>query len=252
MTTDDLHYSVKRLAKVMNTGKSVLASYIIEECRKHPDVSVAYFYFAHRDPLRDNFFAMATTLAAQLMQDETLVDYFHKAMRDSTSGLLPNKVEASTLLEFTLRVRKTFVVLDGIDECSRDERKHICSWFRSVIDNLDRTKQDEIRCLFLSQEDGFAKKDLSMIPTFKMTPEHNKKDILSLSQATQARIETEFGGPCRLGPQGLSIADVVTGRANGMFIYAELVLHELETYPTPVSLQDEWSPEKFPEKLSDV
>lgn len=229
----------------------MLASYIIEQLQAYQDVSVVYFYFGHQDPRRDNFFSMATTLVAQMMQHKALVDYLYTSMTKSINGLLPNKAEAASLLDFALALRKTFVVLDGLDECSRDERQQICGWFRSAIMNLDRKHQDEIRCLFICQEDGFAKKDLRDIAHLRITADHNRADIHGFAKAAQQRIEDRLG-PCPLGIHNTSISDVVTERSNAMFIYADLVLQELESYPNKDLLEKEWDPESFPAGISEL
>ncbi|KAH8173584.1 NACHT domain-containing protein [Sarocladium implicatum] len=232
-------------------GKSVVASYIVEQLQKYPDASTAYFYFSHRKPLQDNFRSMATTLVAQLMQHDALLDYLYTTMSNGHAGNVSTKAEAGRLLDFSLRVRKTFVVLDGLDECDRDERLHICEWFRSTVEKLDRKQHGDIRCLFICQEDGIANKDLRDIAHLRITSELNRKDILSFSRIAQNNIEAQLGS-CPLGPEQASISDVVTHRANGMFIYAKLVLDELKSYPTKGLITEHWSPEDFPDQISDV
>jgi len=52
---------------------------------------------------------------------------------------------------------------------------------------------DEIRCLFVSQDDGIARKDLSMLPTINISSECNIQDIADFAEHWQARIERNFG-----------------------------------------------------------
>lgn len=214
---------------------------------------MAYFYFAYGDPQRDNFLCMARSLLSQLLtQNEALVDCYSSIMEVTYArGYLSSQTEAEKLLETALNSRKTYIILDGLDECPRKQRKDISTWFRSIIDKLKKSQQDEIRCLFVSQEDGFAKKDLSMLPAFKITREHNCADINAFARSSQARIEAKFG-PCLLGQSQLEISEIVTARAKGMFIFARCVLEELEQYPTKAALQREWSAESFPEELEAV
>lgn len=228
-----------------------MASYIIQEVQKHPDISAVYFYFSHRKPLQDNFLAMAITLVAQLMQHDALLDYLHSEMVKGNTGTVSTKSEAAKLLDFSLRLRKSFVILDGLDECDRDERLHICEWFRDIIEKLDRKQHGEIRCLFVCQEDGFAKKDLRDVSHLRITPELNWKDILSFSRIAQDSIEASLG-QCPLGSDKASISEIVTSRANGMFIYAKLVLSELKSCPTRGAIRQEWSPESFPDGIAEV
>lgn len=230
-----------------------MSSFIIQEAKKHPDVSVAYFYFAFGDPQRNDFLHMARSLLSQLLsQNDDLLDYYNSfKAKHCAHGNLSSQDIAEDLLRAALLSRKTYVILDGLDECPRDERKDICTWFRSIVDGLSKNDQDEIRCLFVSQEDGIAKKDLSMISTFKITREHNDGDIRAFAQSSQARIEAEFG-PCLLGAAQVEISDIVTAHARGMFIFARCVLEELERYPSKWTLQQAWSADKFPEDMEQV
>jgi len=127
---------------------------------------VAFFYFGHGDPERDKFVPMATAILSQLLtQDPSLLLHVEKISTSSGQAVLSSRSLAKELLETALKSRKTYVILDGIDECTRDDRKEVCTWFRSFADSLPTAKQDEIRCLFVSQDDGFARKDLAMLPT---------------------------------------------------------------------------------------
>lgn len=232
-----------------------MSSFIIEKIREktrnEPEISLAYFYFAYGDTQRDNFLAMARSLLAQLLaQNEDLVDCYNSAMEKSCAhGYLSSQEKAENLLGIALKSRKTYIILDGIDECCRKERKDICTWFPSIINGLEKSQQDEIRCLFVSQEDGFAKKDLSMLPEFKITRGHNSSDIHAFARSSQARIEAKFG-PCLFGQN--EISKIVTARAQGIFIFARCVLEELEQYPSKAALQREWSAESFPEEMEGV
>lgn len=191
----------------------MLASVIVERVKELKDVSVAFFYFAHGDPERDKFVPMARAILSQLLtQDPSLLLHFEKISTSSGQAVLSNRDLAKELLDTALRSRKTYLILDGIDECARDSRKEICTWFRAFADSLPITKQDEIRCLFVSQDDGFARKDLSMLPTLKISENEMRGDISEYALHWQQRIEGRFGP---LQDRGLELAKLVTDRSNG-------------------------------------
>ncbi|KAK0731873.1 hypothetical protein B0H67DRAFT_597672 [Lasiosphaeris hirsuta] len=136
-------------------GKSISASIILERVKELKDVSVAFFYFAHRDPERDRFVPMARAILSQLLtQNASLLLYFEKMSTSSGQAVLSSRDPAKELLDTALRSRKTYVILDCIDECDRDSRKEICSWFRSFADSLPSAKQDEICSLFIEERFG--------------------------------------------------------------------------------------------------
>lgn len=234
-------------------GKSILASYIVDEARSLKDFSTVYFYFRCADPQRDNFRFMARSLLSQFAtQHDDSLNYIHEARQKTLDAELSRTKQAEELLEVALKSRKTIVMLDGLDECPRNERSHICDYFKAVHESLGIRRQDDLRCLFISQEDGFAKKDLSGIFNMRITPEHVHKDIMSFARGCQSRIEQKFEESCPLGRDMNSIADVLTNRADGMFIFVRLVAKELESQPTIAAIQDDWSPEAFPKDMEGV
>lgn len=191
-----------------------MASLVIDRARELQDVSVAFFYFTHGDPERDRFVPMARAILTQLLaQDASLLLLLEQQMSISSGqAVLSSRELAKELLTTSLQSRKTYIILDGIDECERDHRKEVCGWFRSLADSLPAAKQDEMRCLFISQDDGFARKDLSMLPTLSMTADQNREDISAYAHHWQGRIEERFGP---LGNRGLALADIVPVRSQG-------------------------------------
>lgn len=81
---------------------------------------------------------------------------------------------------------------------------------------------DAIRCLFVSQDDGYARKDLSMLPSIKMTVADNKSDIAAYTNTWHQRIQEKFGP---LDPKEYHVANIVTARSQGncslIFPYAQ-------------------------------
>ncbi|KAL7952980.1 hypothetical protein V8C34DRAFT_75562 [Trichoderma compactum] len=231
-------------------GKTVLTSRVVEEARKIVGISVAFFYCSENDPMRDNFAAVARGILSQLLaQDDNLLLLLDEKMSTSGEAILSSSLMAKDLLQLALKSRKTFIVIDGIDECPRDHRREICTFFCNVVDSLPRTTMDEIRCLFVSQDDGIARKDLSMLPTIKVNTDCIRQDIMAFAKVWQTRIEEKFG---TFSEQELDIASVVTARSQGMFIFAKCVLEELFQQASREALLEEWRADSFPRELDDV
>lgn len=202
---------------ITKKGKTVLTSRVVDEARKIGGVSVAFFYCAENDPTRDNFAAVARGILCQLLaQDDNLLLLLDEKMSAGGEAILSSSRLAKDLLQLALKSRKTFIVIDGIDECPRDDRREICTFFRNVVDSLPRNTMDEIRCLFVSQDDGIARKDLSMLSTIKITADCNRQEIAAFAKIWQFRIEEKFG---TFSEQQLDITAVVTARAQGNKIY---------------------------------
>jgi hypothetical protein len=195
----------------------VLASLAIEEARKLPHTTVAFFYCKYGDESRNSFLAVARGILSQVLSSQRsnndLLLYVDERASCSGETVLSSSKLAKELLETViLSCKQIYIILDGLDECNRDERKEISTWFRQLVDGLPRKEMDTIRCLFVSQDDGYARKDLSMLPSIKLTATSNKSDIEMYAKAWHERIEKKFG---TLEPKGLNVANIVTARAQG-------------------------------------
>lgn len=91
-----------------------------------------------------------------------------------------------------LNCAKVYIVIDGIDECERAERKRVTSWFRDVVENLEPPRLDRIRCLFVSQDDGVARKDFDGITALKIKPTDVENDIEQYSSHEAGQIQSMF------------------------------------------------------------
>ena len=105
-----------------------------------------------------------------------------------------------------------YIVLDGLDEYSREDRKELASWFQQLIAGLPKSDHGAIRCLFISQDDGYARKDFSMLSTIKITHADNYADIRSFCEYWHWQIEAKFG---LLKKREHNVANIVSARAQG-------------------------------------
>jgi hypothetical protein len=98
----------------------------------------------------------------------------------------------SALNECTL----TYIVLDGIDECDREERKLIVKWFRQYIEDLPARDPhgngpDRVRCLFVSQIDH-ARKDFAGLSSVTISQSCNEGDIQRFCHAEAEKLQRKF------------------------------------------------------------
>lgn len=175
-------------------GKSVLSSMVVEQAQNLvPKPSVLYFYFKQGDVDRDNFVAMARTLLAQLLaQDTGILDYMYTRSCKSGEPFLSSRSVIEELLTFALgNCDSAYIILDGLDECSsRDERKLIVGFFRKLIENPDRDA-DRLRCLFVSRKDS-ARKDFQGLAEIAVALDNNENDIEAFSQFRSQELGTKF------------------------------------------------------------
>ncbi|KAH8691089.1 hypothetical protein GQ44DRAFT_636325, partial [Phaeosphaeriaceae sp. PMI808] len=235
------------LSGIPGAGKTVLASFIIDVARsRFPNAEVAFFYCKYRDPQRNTFIAVARGILAQLTtQNKNLLPYIYEKASESGQKSLSTSALAKELLEAALRSYNTlggyhtlYIIIDGLDECEREDRKEIVSWFRRVITPAEA---DDLRCLFISQDDGIARKDFSKLPSYKITDGDNRRDIVIFCELWAERIQQRFHLPSTPSPY---IVDTIVQRAGGMFLFAELTAWNLYNQRDCKTLNEESSDSK--------
>ncbi|KAI9662395.1 MAG: hypothetical protein M1821_008562 [Bathelium mastoideum] len=240
------------LCGIPGSGKTILASLIVEEAQKLTLApTVLYFYFKHGNSERDNFIAAARSLLSQfLQQDKDLLLYLYEQCCDSGEAELKSPTRVEELLQFVFqRCESAYIVLDGLDECGREERKSIAQWFRKLVEDLPTNEPERLRCLFVSRDDGAARKDFSGLSNIKIALEDSKPDIFEYCRIRARKFNAEFGFS---EDRKLEIAGDVANAAGGMFLLARLLWTNLLEQPTLESLEDELKPNTFPKTVTEA
>jgi len=205
-------------------GKTVLASLIVEESQLMPQIKVGYFFCKYRNERQNTFLAIAKGILAQILQQnrELLVPFLYEEMCTRGGPTLRTKALAKDLLETSLKIcDKVYLIIDGVDECDRDERKVIASWFCELVESLPVNQAGKIRCLFVSQDDGCAKRDFSEVSSLKITTADNSHDIRTYCVARGLELQRRF----KLTDERMNeIVDQIVQRADGTFYYVLLHL----------------------------
>lgn len=177
-------------------GKSVLTSFIVEQVRLlSPAPTLLFFYCKSRDNSRDDFISIARSFLSELLRchHDVLAPFIYDKFSKSSEAVLSKVQDIEELLRVSLlNCAKVYIVIDGIDECGRDQRKRITSWFRDIVENLEPPRLDRIRCLFVSQDDGVARKDFDGITTLKIKSADVENDIEQYSLYEAAQIQSVF------------------------------------------------------------
>lgn len=179
------------------------------------DTSIAFFYCKHKDFSRDNFLAVARGLLSQLLdQNKHLIQYVYDKSSECGETSLNTKALAGELLRVALSSSKrTYIIIDGLDECDAKERRYVVEFLRNTVEGLPVADMDSVRCLFISQDDREARKDLSNVPSINIRPSDTKHDIQCFVAVWKDKIESKFGD---LQGARYDIAKIVTARAQGI------------------------------------
>ncbi|KAK3394982.1 hypothetical protein B0H63DRAFT_518052 [Podospora didyma] len=150
-------------------------------------LQVARNHFSVFDDLnmRNNFLSIVKSLLYQLCYgDDRLAEYLDAEISTSGEATLNRTSTAKTLLEVVGHSKDSlFIIIDGLDECIKTEKKQIISWVQSLASNDGRKntgsegEPSQIRCLLVGQEDSECTKLLKGCHTVKIQPTDNIKDI---------------------------------------------------------------------------
>ncbi|KAH7336622.1 hypothetical protein BKA65DRAFT_37368 [Rhexocercosporidium sp. MPI-PUGE-AT-0058] len=229
---------------IPGAGKTILASVIVQECQRSPETSVIYFYCDYQDEERKTFISIARALLVQLLnQIGDLLPYLYEKCIGSGQVSLLSTALCQELLGTALKTvtKKTYIIIDGLDECPLKERRSLLSFITSCIDK--EGPSGSLRGLLVSQDENDIRKLLRTASTFKLTTTHNQPDIESYAQHWLIKIQAKF----ELSPETISyIKAAVCEGSEGMFLFAKLVLTNLYDQLTAENLYQEIRPGTFP------
>ncbi|KAI3335699.1 putative zinc finger protein [Ustulina deusta] len=238
---------------IPGAGKTILASLVVEEARRlNPAPTVLFFYCKHDNSDRDNFVALGRSLLTQFLKQESglLPTFYQKSCR-SGEPVLTSPVLIEELLSLAFgNCKSAYIILDGLDECPRDQRKYITQWFRKLIENLPINEPEKLRCLFISQDDGIARKDFVGLASIKIRAEDSKHDIKEYSRIEADKLRENC--PSVTKEKASAIASAVVNSAEGLFLLAKLIWINLSGHTSIARLDEELEPGVFPCRINDA
>ncbi|KAI1091079.1 putative zinc finger protein [Rostrohypoxylon terebratum] len=233
-------------------GKTFLASLVIEEAQNlRPRPTVLYFYCKQDNSERNNFVALGRSLLAQfLKQDNGLLPTFYQKSCRSGEATLTSPALVQELLNLAFgNCKSAYIIIDGIDECPRDQRKYISQWFRKLVEDLPNSEPERLRCLFVSQDDGVARKDFAGLTSIKVGAEDNKNDIAKYCQSNACVLKDNFA---LTDERASEIASAVATSVKGLFLLARLIWENLERQVSIAAMEHELEPNVFPLTINDA
>ncbi|KAN0113190.1 NACHT domain containing protein [Hyaloscypha variabilis] len=236
---------------IPGAGKSVLASVIIEEIQQKELAPVAFFYCKHQNADKNKFISIIRAVLSQFVaQQRHVVPFYHD--EGIASGELPlqSMKLCKKLLRYMLQnIPKGFLIIDGIDECDVNERKSLLDFLNEIIHLCDSTNPGKIRILILSREEPDIKKYLSIGTVVRLDSQDTLQDIELYVRHRARLVQRKFG----LNAEDQEyIEQNVLDRTQGMFLYAKLVMQNLEDQPSLHHLHKELEPDCFPSGLDEA
>ena len=170
---------------IVGSGKSVLAANVIDDVRLDEDTNVTAYLFCRHDEVESldsstiirSIFRQILECAPLSLQD----DYWN--LKEFENDTLLHHID-SLSASFT---RGAYIIIDGIDECTVEERDVLLTFLR---DFLGRTG-DTLHVYCASRPDVSYQSSMVLRPRYQMSMSENNDELASyISETLQERIES--------------------------------------------------------------
>jgi hypothetical protein len=234
----------------LTSGKSVLASLVVDACSRISS-STVYFYFKQGDPEKRTFISMARSILRQLLLlDETLLLYLFDLSIEKGERTLGTIKTAKEALQTCLRaVGATRVIIDGLDECRENEQEQVARFWLDFTKASNSSAQSSSRCMLVSRDDEVTRPLFCKLPMIRVRGSGHARDIHTYCLARAGELQQDFQID---DTETATLAEETSSRASGMFLFARLVMDNLSQQVTKQDLRDEMMPGVFPSKLNEV
>ena len=195
-------------------GKTILASRVVAELKDSMSRRILFFYFKKDDPLRNSHVAMLKGLLAQLIRlSPDILPYIYAEVSASIQPVFDSPDNLMMFLDTVLsQAERLWLVIDGLDECEKKERKKIISWISKIISDHPL---HHIKVFMASQDTPDIRRAVSQLLrpfTISMHEPGHQDDIRTYASRKAAKRKKQF----RLSTETeQDIVHRVTRQANG-------------------------------------
>ncbi|KAI0530450.1 WD40 repeat-like protein [Xylaria digitata] len=238
---------------IPGAGKTTLISAVIERLldskySKGNKPCVAYFYFKQKQPTKESHNSLLRAILAQLIdRDPTMSDHVFKQVSCIEGVNLRSTNKLQMLVKAALESYPiSYIVLDGLDECAPTEAEKAVNWFLSLKNGGLEDTNAKLRVLFCGQRDGTLDKLLADQPSISLETSRHTEDIRQYCRNFCPRIRERFNISANMEED---IIQRVTNKAEGMFLYARVVLENLLSQTRLSRLREEMEPGTFPQGI---
>jgi nucleoside-triphosphatase THEP1 len=222
---------ILRIGGDPGSGKSTLAAFMIHHLKENTTSDVIYFFCKGTDEKRHKPAQVLRTLISQLLsKDESLYQPFEKLHMHSGRNVVESFAELQDYyrlaLENTLR-QTLHVVVDALDECQEGPRL-----VSSLIQSLEAAK-GTVKLIITCRNEpellsAFHPRHYELITS----PAHVARPIFDYVRDRVSKNKYINGTTL-----GFEVLDKVSSAAGGSWLYARLMMDEIQRLPTPASVQ---------------
>ncbi|KAF1809853.1 hypothetical protein P152DRAFT_493542 [Eremomyces bilateralis CBS 781.70] len=228
------------------------------ECERKKGFKTSYFYCKESDTQKSDALSILQGLLVQLVtQEPTMIPHFFMKARSSGQVTLIAHQLAQNLIKISCkRILNQFIIIDGLDECPKEERRILLSFLAEVVDEAEDDEPGKLRVLIVSQDEADIAETLSKesrarpnfsVGQFAIRPKDNIKEIEDFVGMWTDQIGRKF----RLSFDEVKCIERLTSsRTNGMFLYAKLVLENLFNQTNKNDVVTELDEHRFPDGIA--
>lgn len=153
-----------------------------------------------------------------------MLPYFYMKFKSNGHAKLESPLLAQSLIKLSCeRAHRQFIVIDGLDECERNERSTLLSLLAEIVEGLENLEPGKLRLLIVSQLEtdigASLTKSSQMLAhfsfrSFTIFEKDNKKEIDRYVEKMASEIELQHS----LSPeQAGCIKRLTSSRAEGLY-----------------------------------
>ncbi|XPS76188.1 hypothetical protein M3J09_008244 [Ascochyta lentis] len=238
---------------IPGAGKTILASAVIDKCKDTANSATAFYYCHNDDQTSSSAVGILKGIIAQLLiQDPQLLPPCHTKYTSSGEPVLRSLSQATRLLDDICTILpKTYIIVDGLDECEQCERKQVMDALMEIASQCEKADPGKLRLLFVSQNYADIKRGLCnpsqsrpVAHMLQLSESDNESDINMYVKVWVGRIAAKFSPFNEDMVQYLQ--HLTVHNAKGMFLYAKLVMENLNAQPTRDDLLKSIQHDNFP------
>jgi NACHT domain len=222
---------ILRIGGAPGSGKSTLTAFMIRHIKDNALGEVVYFFCKGTEEKRQHSFQVLRTLISQLLsKQESLYSLLETPFSHSAQKTLESFADLrkfyQLVLQNTLQTR-LYIVVDALDECQ--EGSQLIS---VLIDSLKATKGTVKLLLTCRDEpellDAFSQRYYELVISSIHVAEPVRGYVLNRVSQSKYLKGTELGH---------MVYERVTRAADGSWLYARLMMDELQRLPSAASVQ---------------
>ncbi|PQE19469.1 Vegetative incompatibility HET-E-1 protein [Rutstroemia sp. NJR-2017a WRK4] len=223
--------AILRIGGDPGSGKSTLAAFFIEQILLSHADDVLYFFCKGTDEGKNQPYQALRTLVAQLLARDTSLDgYFTNMYQKSGQEKASSFTDLREALKYALKNTSrsiVYIVVDALDECEEAEK------LSSTLIACTKTERTVVKLILTCREEP------DLLDTFVLPFEEIVISANDVRDPVWEYVRARVDGCSTISgtPLGNEVYNVVASAADGLWLYARLMMDEIERLPSAAAIR---------------